>query len=326
MARLVLGGSGGGRLAGLAQQQEGSGAAGAAALSPCAAALAAPANAPFVATRALAAARVSAHAHSQPETTLLAGGSGASKRWYSSSSSGGAGESGSGSGVENAGEGESAAASLLKSLGSLSERDAKELVAHLIAQKKGEKEQTKAALASAAASYLVPPIPDDLMPSVEELLQGEGDDVDEDSRNKNAEVRILPRQLNKFGHAYGLGKRKSAVARAWLKPGTGQITVNNVPASEYFAGGVSEMYKVSKPLAVTATLDAFDVHCTVRGGGTTGQADAVSLAISRAIQHFDPPKRVALKVYDLLTRDSREVERKKPGRAKARKAFQWVKR
>ena len=86
------------------------------------------------------------------------------------------------------------------------------------------------------------------------------------------------------------------VARAWLRPGEGKIEVNGVPASEYFAtttGG----FKAAKPFAVTATSGQFDVLCKVKGGGTTGQAEAVSLAISRAIQHYDPPKRVALKVY-----------------------------
>ena len=180
----------------------------------------------------------------------------------------------------------------------------------------------------AARGYTSPPrvpLVPEIMPSMEELLRGSGEDEDDAVRNVNAEVSILPRVVNKYGHSYGLGKRKAAVARAWLRPGDGKIEVNGVPASEYFAtttGG----FKAAKPFAVTATSGQFDVLCKVKGGGTTGQAEAVSLAISRAIQHYDPPKRVALKVYNLLTRDNREVERKKPGKAKARKSFQWVKR
>ncbi|QDZ24338.1 ribosomal protein S9 [Chloropicon primus] len=165
----------------------------------------------------------------------------------------------------------------------------------------------------------------EIMPSIEDLLKGSGEDEDDAIRNTNAEVTILPRVVNKYGHSYGLGKRKSAVARAWLRPGSGQITVNGVPAAEYFRSSTGGL-KAAKPFAVTGTVDQFDAHCKVKGGGTTGQAEAVSLAISRAIQFYDPPKRVALKVYNLLTRDNREVERKKPGKAKARKSFQWVKR
>ena len=160
---------------------------------------------------------------------------------------------------------------------------------------------------------------------MEELLKGDTDDQDDRTRNKNSEVTILPRKVNEHGHSYGLGKRKAAIARAWLRPGTGVVMVNNMLAADYF-GTVLGKFRVSKPFAVTASVDRFDVHCTVKGGGLSGQADAVSLAVSRALQSYDPPKRLALKVYNLLTRDSREVERKKPGRAKARKAFQWVKR
>lgn len=166
---------------------------------------------------------------------------------------------------------------------------------------------------------------EDIMPSVEELLKGEGDDDTDRNPNRNAEITILPRQVNKHGQSYGLGKRKSAIARAWLKPGSGEITVNGKTPAEYF-GPLAGKLTVTKPFAVTATVDQYDIHCTVKGGGTTGQADAVGLAISRAIQAYDPPKRIALKMYNLLTRDSREVERKKPGKAKARKSYQWVKR
>ena len=163
------------------------------------------------------------------------------------------------------------------------------------------------------------------MPSIEELLREEGDEDEDKSPNRNAEVTILPRKVNKYGDSYGLGKRKAATARAWLKPGTGKILVNNKTPSEYF-GPLAGKLTVTKPFAVTATVNRYDIHCTVKGGGTTGQADAVSLAISRALQAYDPPKRIALKVYNLLTRDNREVERKKPGKAKARKSYQWVKR
>lgn len=163
----------------------------------------------------------------------------------------------------------------------------------------------------------------DIMPSMEDLLKGSGDVEDDAIRHANAEVSILPRKVNSRGHAYGLGKRKAAVARAWVRAGTGQVSVNGMPASEYFKNA-SNQALVTKPIGVGGVM--VDVHCTVKGGGTTGQADAIKLAIARGIQAYDPPSRIALKFNNLLTRDNRVVERKKPGKAKARKSFQWVKR
>lgn len=127
------------------------------------------------------------------------------------------------------------------------------------------------------------------------------------------------------GRAYGTGRRKAAVARVWVRAGSGAARVNGAPLDAAFPA-LARRADVLSPLAVTGTLGAFDVRATVVGGGPTGQAQAVRHGLARALQLFDPAHRPALKAAGLLTRDPRAVERKKPGRAKARKAFQWVKR
>ena len=122
-----------------------------------------------------------------------------------------------------------------------------------------------------------------------------------------------------------LGRRKTSVARVYLKPGSGNITVNGKDAKEYFSTDVMR-YKVTQPFILTETMDQYDVTVNVCGGGNTGQAEAIRLGISRALCEINAEYRLALKPHGLLTRDARMVERKKPGQKKARKRFQFSKR
>ena len=122
-----------------------------------------------------------------------------------------------------------------------------------------------------------------------------------------------------------IGRRKASVARIYMSKGKGKITINKKDSKEYFSTNTL-LYKVNQPLKVVDMEGKFDINVHVVGGGTTGQADAIKLAISRALCELDAENRPALKVEGLLTRDPRVVERKKPGQKKARKKFQWVKR
>lgn len=124
---------------------------------------------------------------------------------------------------------------------------------------------------------------------------------------------------------YATGRRKNATARVWLYPGNGNITVNKVTDKEYFKRETSEMI-IRQPLVLTETMSNVDIWCTVAGGGLTGQAGAVRHGIARALQKFDDSLRPPLKKAGMLTRDSREKERKKPGQPGARKRFQFSKR
>ncbi|HEY3917688.1 MAG TPA: 30S ribosomal protein S9 [Stellaceae bacterium] len=132
-------------------------------------------------------------------------------------------------------------------------------------------------------------------------------------------------KLDAQGRAYATGKRKNAVARVWVKPGTGKITVNGRDSPIYFARPVLRML-INQPFAVVNRLGQFDVNCTVIGGGLSGQAGAVRHGISKALLNYEPGLRPQLKAQGFLTRDSRVVERKKYGRAKARRSFQFSKR
>jgi small subunit ribosomal protein S9 len=133
------------------------------------------------------------------------------------------------------------------------------------------------------------------------------------------------RKVDAQGRAYATGRRKDAVARVWIKPGKGKITVNGCDVSVYFARPVLQMV-VNQPFAVADRAGQFDVECLVDGGGLSGQAGAVKHGISRALTYFEPDLRKPLKLAKFLTRDARAVERKKPGRPKARKRFQFSKR
>jgi small subunit ribosomal protein S9 len=124
---------------------------------------------------------------------------------------------------------------------------------------------------------------------------------------------------------HGLGRRKTSVARVWLKPGTGEWTVNGRTFVDYFPRPAHQTH-AEEPLIATATKGRFDVKVNVDGGGQTGQAGAVRLGLARALIQYDPELRAALREKRMLTRDPREVERKKPGRPGARKRFQFSKR
>ena len=133
------------------------------------------------------------------------------------------------------------------------------------------------------------------------------------------------KKVDKQGRAYATGKRKDAVARVWIKPGAGKITVNARELDIYFARPVLRMM-IQQPLVVASRNGQYDVVCTVAGGGLSGQAGAVRHGISKALTNFEPDLRGVLKKGGFLTRDSRTVERKKYGRAKARRSFQFSKR
>jgi small subunit ribosomal protein S9 len=132
-------------------------------------------------------------------------------------------------------------------------------------------------------------------------------------------------KLDKRGRAYATGKRKDAVARVWIKPGPGRILVNDRPVEHYFARPVLRLI-LNQPLQVSNRLDQYDVTVSVLGGGLSGQAGAVRHGIAKALTYFEPELRGILKKGGFLTRDSRVVERKKYGRKKARRSFQFSKR
>jgi len=132
-------------------------------------------------------------------------------------------------------------------------------------------------------------------------------------------------KIDKQGRAYATGKRKNAVARVWIKPGSGRMTVNGRDVATYFARPVLRML-LSQPFQSCNRLNQYDVVCSVVGGGLSGQAGAVRHGISRALTNFEPALRGTLKKGGFLTRDSRVVERKKYGRRKARRSFQFSKR
>jgi small subunit ribosomal protein S9 len=136
---------------------------------------------------------------------------------------------------------------------------------------------------------------------------------------------LREKKVDKFGRAYATGKRKNAVARVWVKPGKGNITVNGKTSDAYFARPVLRMM-INQPFRITDREGQFDVNVTVVGSGLSGQAGAVRHAISKALSDYEPPLRPALKHAGFLTRDSRVVERKKYGRKKARRSFQFSKR
>jgi small subunit ribosomal protein S9 len=133
------------------------------------------------------------------------------------------------------------------------------------------------------------------------------------------------KKVDKHGRAYATGKRKDAVARVWIKPGSGKITVNTRTVEVYFARPVLRMM-IQQPLVSSNRQGQYDVICTVSGGGLSGQAGAVRHGLSKALTNFEPELRGVLKKGGFLTRDSRVVERKKYGRAKARRSFQFSKR
>jgi len=140
-----------------------------------------------------------------------------------------------------------------------------------------------------------------------------------------AEAPKYVQKIDKQGRAYATGKRKDAVARVWIKPGSGKIVINDRVIETYFARPVLRML-IQQPLSTASRSGQYDVICTVSGGGLSGQAGAVRHGISKALTYFEPDLRTVLKRGGFLTRDSRVVERKKYGKAKARRSFQFSKR
>ncbi|MGH1403319.1 MAG: 30S ribosomal protein S9 [Alphaproteobacteria bacterium] len=140
----------------------------------------------------------------------------------------------------------------------------------------------------------------------------------------DAPVKKEPK-LDALGRAYGTGRRKDAVARVWIKPGSGKVIVNDEDQTNYFARQTHRLI-LNQPFLVVDRVGKFDVMCTVKGGGLSGQAGAVRHGISRALENFDPALRPALKKAGMMTRDDRIVERKKVGKHKARRTKQWAKR
>jgi small subunit ribosomal protein S9 len=143
--------------------------------------------------------------------------------------------------------------------------------------------------------------------------------------NEPAAAPTYTQKIDAQGRAYATGKRKDAVARVWIKPGAGKIVVNTKDFAQYFARPVLQML-LKQPLQAANRLNQFDIMATVTGGGLSGQAGAVRHGISKALTYYEPELRGVLKKGGFLTRDSRTVERKKYGRVKARRSFQFSKR
>lgn len=143
--------------------------------------------------------------------------------------------------------------------------------------------------------------------------------------SSNAEAKAREPKLDKEGRAYGTGRRKESVARVWVKRGKGRIIVNGKPQEQYF-GRQTHLLVLNQPFLVSNRVGEFDVECTVVGGGLSGQAGAIRHGISRALDNFEPALHTPLKKAGFLTRDSRQVERKKVGKHKARRSKQWAKR
>lgn len=149
-----------------------------------------------------------------------------------------------------------------------------------------------------------------------------------DLQQVGSPIDLVPqreRKVDSMGRAYATGRRKSSIARVWIKSGSGRITVNGKDFSEYFARPVLRMV-VQQPLVAASRASEFDIVCTVKGGGLSGQAGAFRHGLSRALVYFEPELCSPLKRGSFLTRDSRVVERKKYGRRKARRSFQFSKR
>ncbi len=151
------------------------------------------------------------------------------------------------------------------------------------------------------------------------------DQVPVSTQGPQIQAILREQELDKFGRAYATGRRKDAVARVWLKPGSGKITVNERDQEVYFARPTLRLV-INQPFGITDRAGQFDVIATVKGGGLSGQAGAVLHGIAQALSRYEPTLRTTVKRAGFLTRDSRVVERKKYGKAKARKSFQFSKR
>ncbi|HEY8591444.1 MAG TPA: 30S ribosomal protein S9 [Sphingomicrobium sp.] len=152
-----------------------------------------------------------------------------------------------------------------------------------------------------------------------------GDDNGVSTQGPQIEAVLREQQLDKYGRAYATGRRKDAIARVWLKPGSGKITINGREQEVYFARPTLRLV-INQPFGITDRAGQYDVVATVVGGGLSGQAGAVLHGIAQALTRYEPALRTTVKQAGFLTRDPRVVERKKYGRAKARRSFQFSKR
>jgi small subunit ribosomal protein S9 len=150
-------------------------------------------------------------------------------------------------------------------------------------------------------------------------------DLGQQAPTVQPEAPVYTQKLDPQGRAYATGKRKDAVARVWIKPGRGQIVINAKPVEQYFARPVLRMV-LAQPLHIANRVDQYDIIVTVAGGGLSGQAGAVRHGLAKALTNYEPDLRPALKKEGFLTRDPRVVERKKYGKKKARRSFQFSKR
>jgi len=191
------------------------------------------------------------------------------------------------------------------------------------ADKKAPEKKSLADLAALAAAKPEPaPVPEATEASVETATVEE---VPAPVEAVVFEAPLREQQLDKFGRAYATGRRKDAIARVWLKPGSGKIQVNGRDQETYFARPTLRLV-INQPFGITERTGQYDVVATVKGGGLSGQAGAVLHGIAQALTRFEPVLRTTVKRAGFLTRDSRVVERKKYGRAKARRSFQFSKR
>ncbi|MEP2735299.1 MAG: 30S ribosomal protein S9 [Erythrobacter sp.] len=156
-------------------------------------------------------------------------------------------------------------------------------------------------------------------------MAGDKPDADAEAIAAAPTMPLREQELDQYGRAYATGRRKDATARVWLKPGKGKIIVNGREQEVYFARPTLRLV-INQPFAITEREGQYDVIATVRGGGLSGQAGAVKHGISQALTKYEPALRSTVKSAGFLTRDSRVVERKKYGRAKARRSFQFSKR
>ena len=156
-------------------------------------------------------------------------------------------------------------------------------------------------------------------------IAGDAPEADAAEIAQNPAAPLREQELDAQGRAYATGRRKDAVARVWVKPGTGKVTVNGKDQEVYFARPTLRLI-INQPFAITDRDGQYDVVATVRGGGLSGQAGAVKHGVSQALTKYEPALRATVKSAGFLTRDSRVVERKKYGRAKARRSFQFSKR
>ncbi|MXO86875.1 30S ribosomal protein S9 [Altererythrobacter aurantiacus] len=156
-------------------------------------------------------------------------------------------------------------------------------------------------------------------------MAGDAPDADAAAIAQSPSAPLREQELDAQGRAYATGRRKDATARVWIKPGKGKITINGRDQEQYFARPTLRLI-INQPFGITSREGQYDVIATVRGGGLSGQAGAVKHGISQALSKFEPELRSTVKAAGFLTRDSRVVERKKYGRAKARRSFQFSKR